>query len=128
MIYSDLNQKTPHVAPFDHLLTDVATIFQSISNILNTRVGQRLFNPEFGNRIEDILFRQMTAESATLLKREIVNTIQRFEDRVSLNPAASKVDPDYIQQKYSVVLVFEILGIDGQIFEQRGTLQRGVTT
>ena len=52
-IYTDINQYTPTAQV---LLTNIESIYQSLNNILTTKPGERVFNPEFGGELDDLLF------------------------------------------------------------------------
>ena len=59
-------------------------IKQSIRTLLLTARGQRAMRPEFGNRLGAYLFENIDETTASLIKSEIIYTIERYEPRVEL--------------------------------------------
>lgn len=52
---------------------------QSISNLKNlllTRRGERLYHPDFGTRVYDFLFEQITPEGMNLLRENLIEDIE----------------------------------------------------
>lgn len=121
-IYSDLNSITPTDQP---LVENVASVYQSINTILNTPKGSRIFNPEFGSDLETLLFEPMDAITELQIIREVIEAIELWEDRVTLDYSQTKVVADIDKHTYDLTLSFKIRGFGDQIFEQRGTLSSG---
>lgn len=59
-------------------------VSQSIENLLNTRFGEKLMDPEVGSRIYEILFEPLDEFSAVDLQETIINTINNYEPRVDI--------------------------------------------
>ncbi|QIG77305.1 baseplate assembly protein W [Rhizobium phage RHph_TM39] len=60
----------------------------------------------------------MTEALAFQMYNEIVEAIYRWEPRVILDTSRSSVDPDYDNHIYRVYLVFEVVGLGDDRFEQ----------
>lgn len=120
-LYSDLNQHDPQNTP---LLYGIEPIYQSIYNILSTSKGERIFLPEFGADLDNYLFELMTDITAFNILNTIIEAIERWEPRVSLLYGQCSVIPDYDNNKYDVTLVFNVLGLEDESFEVRGSLLR----
>lgn len=74
-------------------LDDLTTsINRCIALILTTGKGELLGDPEFGSRLYELLFNQYSETLETEIKREIVDSISRFESRVSINENSVKID------------------------------------
>lgn len=120
-IYSDLNEdKVTGV-----LLEDIAAIYQSITNILNTIPGERLFNPEFGLDLASWIFDLMDETNAFSILSEITGAINRWEPRVTVDFGRSTVTPNYDENRYDINILFSVKGITNQSFEYSGLLARG---
>lgn len=119
MIYSDLDQTNKSLK-----VEDLAAVHQSIRNILGTRVGERLFNPEFGSNIEDLLFELITDEVAFMLLTEITRAITRWEPRVTIDFGSSNVIALPDRHAYNVFLVFKVSGIGRDKFEYNFSLSK----
>lgn len=123
-IYSDINQTSPTQTNF---VNDLDSIYQSIQNILATRKGTRLFLPEFGSELEDLLFEPMDETTVMRIYNYIVLAIQKWEPRVSLHYGRSYVKPNYDNYTYDITLTFRVHGLDENTFyTYGGTLEKSV--
>lgn len=94
----------------DVLITDLrGVIDESIANILNTRIGNRLFNRGFGSTVTDLLFEPMTPFVGKFLLLEIEKVLDRFEPRVELVFSQSEAIADYDNNGYEIRIVYRIL-------------------
>jgi phage baseplate assembly protein W len=57
-------------------------IQESILQILGTRPGERLMNPEFGSRLHDLVFEQNDEVLKGLIRHYVIDAIKRWEKRV----------------------------------------------
>jgi phage baseplate assembly protein W len=117
-IYSDLNQTTPTTAI---LVEGIDSIYQSINNILSTTKGSRLFNPDFGSDLEAPLFDLMSDITSTKIFNEITSSISRWDSRISIDYTQSYVNSIYEENKYEILIVFKVKGVDEK-YEYRGEL------
>jgi len=92
------------------VLRNSNAIARSIRNIIFTSRGDKPFNPFFGSRVSELLFDPMDQITTLAIKTEIEETIKNFEPRVDLKEV--QVDPSYDDNEYSVVINYEIIGID----------------
>ena len=89
---------------------DKSAIAQSITNLLMTRKGERPFQPELGSGLDNVLFEPLDYGSAALIKKEIRQTINRYEPRITIDRITCTIDFD--NNGYSVELVYKIVGRD----------------
>ena len=94
----------------DDLVTvkDKAAVAQSIKGLLLTRRGERPFQPDLGSGLQDLLFEPMDYGSAALIKKEIRETLNRFEPRISITKLMCY--PDLMNNGYEVELEYKIIG------------------
>ena len=92
------------------VLKNSNAIARSIRNIIFTARGDKPFNPFFGSRVSELLFDPMDQITTLAIKTEIEETIKNFESRVDLKEV--QVKPLYDDNEYSVVINYEIIGID----------------
>ena len=92
------------------VLKNSNAIARSIRNIIFTARGDKPFNPFFGSRVSELLFDPMDQITTLAIKTEIEETIKNFESRVDLKEV--QVNPLYDDNEYSVVINYEIIGID----------------
>ena len=95
-LYSDINASlavnpvTGDIAQLDN----VESIRASILNILRTRKGERLFQPELGTNIHKMLFEPNTPFTAGLITQELRTSITKQEPRVVVEKVEVKPFPD----------------------------------
>lgn len=82
-------------------------IIASVKNLILTNHYERPFNPSLGSNIRRMLFEQMDSQTAVLIREEVLNTINNFEPRVTLEEVI--VTPKYDENGYGITIVFSIL-------------------
>jgi hypothetical protein len=107
--YSDFNTSlATHPVKKDlSLKTDVNAVIQSIKNLLLTNKGERLFQPNVGTNIRQLLFENFTPQTTTLLKQFIAETIDNHEPRAGLLDVT--VTPDDDNNTLLVSLIVEVI-------------------
>mgnify|MGYP003122681223 CR=1 FL=1 len=99
---------------------DVATvknatsIKRGIRNILLTENQERLFQPEIGSGLKNLLFEPMTDITTQLLEEEVRNAIESWEGRAQILECI--VTPEEEYNRYRVAVTFRIVS---QLEEQR---------
>jgi len=88
---------------------DYKAIRNSITNIFNTIPGQKILNPSFGASLGQFLFESITPIKAKILGNTIVENINKYEPRVSVQNVQVQPEPD--KNLYYVILIYEILNI-----------------
>lgn len=71
---------------------DATEIEQSIRIILNTSPGQRVMRPEFGCRLQELVFAPNNSETVGFAERYVRRALGRWEPRIELEEVA--VAPD----------------------------------
>lgn len=96
----------------DDLVTvkDNAAITQSITALLLTNKGERLFQPDLGSDLRSLLFQPLDYGAAAIIKGKINDCINRYEPRVAVNDVLCY--PDVDNDGYSVELYYTIVGRD----------------
>ena len=108
-VYSDfLNDLTPHPVIKDVVrYTNEAAVNRSIRNLILTNRGERLYQPDIGSDIQQLLFEPMIASTGDLIRKFIQNTITNYEPRVKV----LKVDVLAYEEKnaYAVTITYLII-------------------
>ena len=86
---------------------DTTSVKRGIKNVLMTQNGERLFNPEFGSGIRNLLFEQMSDLTAQRLESEVRSAITSWEDRAEL--LAIIVTPEEEYNRYRVAVTFRVI-------------------
>lgn len=87
---------------------DYDAISQSIRTILTTSYGERVMLPDFGSRIRDLLFEDMTPILQIQLETEIETAISRWEPRVEIT--AVYVEMLYDRNAIEINIDYSIVG------------------
>ena len=85
-------------------------IARSVKNIVFTLPGEKIFNPNFGSNITRTLFENVDDISASIIVDEIRESIINYEPRVELIDV--QAFPDYDNNTFDVVIIYEIIGAD----------------
>ncbi len=75
---------------------DHAHIHESILQILGTRPGERLMNPEFGSRLKDLVFEPNDFVFKGLIRRYVIDAIERWEKRVYVTDVSFDDTPETV--------------------------------
>lgn len=109
-------------------ITDENSLIQNIYNILLTRKGERLFNPDFGTTIEERVFSIMNEDDETSILQECFTAINEYEPRVSVDYEESKIDIDYDANTIRIIIAVVLPNGNSEYivlpFKSRGTLVR----
>lgn len=108
-IFSDIdpnfikNPKTGDIL----LVRDERSIRQSLSNLLQTSFGERLFRPQIGGSLRNLLFEPIDGITTFEIKDRILSTINNHEPRV--NNVFVDVVSDADKNEYKVSVEFSIV-------------------
>ena len=99
-----------HPVTDDLLVTkNAAAIQQSITTLLLTNKGERLFQPELGSSLRRFLFEPLDYATASLIKSAIMSSIQEYEPRVAITSLT--IDPNQSDDRFDVEMSYKILGL-----------------
>ena len=93
-------------------LKNTNAIARSVKNIVFTLPGEKFFNPDFGSRITASLFENINDITANIIVDEITESIVRYEPRVQLIEEGVRAFPNYDNNTFDVIIVYEIIGAD----------------
>ena len=85
----------PRLNPRGEITTvsDVEDVEEAILIILQTRVGERMMRPEFGSRLNDLVFMPCDAATAGLANAYVFEALVRWEPRIVLVEVRAAPDP-----------------------------------
>ena len=92
---------------------DEQAVINSLKNIILTNHYEKPFNPDYGSNIRALLFENIDNITAITLEREILQTIENFEPRVSVSKVTAV--PDFDNNGYSIKLDFFIVNLTNPI-------------
>ena len=85
-------------------------IARAVRNIVLTSPGEKLFNPEFGSSVSEILFENVDDITAVSIRDEIRSSLSNYEPRVELIDV--EVDPNFDENQFDVIITYRIVGVD----------------
>ena len=86
---------------------DATSVKRGISNILMTENNERLFQPEVGSGLKNLLFEPMTDLTTQLLEDEVRSAIDSWENRAEV--ININVIPEEEYNRYRVAVLFRII-------------------
>ncbi|MBK4728862.1 GPW/gp25 family protein [Oxynema sp. CENA135] len=75
------------------LSSSSTNIEESIRIILGTRLGERVYRPNFGSRLSELVFAPMNTQTLLLIRLYVEEAIQMWEPRVVLEGVFTEPDP-----------------------------------
>ena len=91
------------------LVTDLADIKQSLTNLLYTNFGERPFNPTIGAGLGNLLFEPLDKITQFELSNAIQNVINNWEPRITILDLDITEDTDV--NGIQITLVFKMVNI-----------------
>ena len=85
-------------------------IARAVRNIVSTTPGEKLFDPDFGSSVGEILFENVDEITAVSIQDEIKSCLKNYEPRVDLTDVV--VDPNFDENQFDVKITYRIVGID----------------
>jgi hypothetical protein len=101
---------------------DEKAIYNSISNIFNTKKGQKILNPLFGLDIEQYLFENISKENGATIGTTIYEELALYEPRIIVNDVAVVARPN--QNEYKIDISITIPSLNNK----KGTASGLLTT
>ena len=85
-------------------------IARAVRNIVLTTPGEKLFDPDFGSSVSEILFENVDDITAVAIQDEIKSSLQNYEPRVEIIDVV--VDPNFDENQFDVIITYRIVGVD----------------
>jgi len=101
----------PHPVTKDlPVLINERAIIRSIRNLVETIPTERFFNVSLGSDVRKSLFNFVDVGTASVIRSQILNTIEFYEPRV--DNLRVQVDPRPDDNSFNVTVFFDIVGQD----------------
>lgn len=81
-------------------------IQESIRLILGTQVGERVYRPEFGSRISELVFAPLNRDTLIKLRLRVEEALSRWEPRITVTGIIAEPDP--IQGKVELTIQYRL--------------------
>ena len=85
-------------------------IARAVRNIVLTTPGEKLFDPDFGSSVGEILFENVDDITAVSIRDEIRSSLTNYEPRVELIDV--EVEPNFDENQFDVLITYRIIGVD----------------
>lgn len=66
---------------------------ESIQIILRTRLGERVYRPDFGCRLSELTFAPLSNETLLLIRLHVREALEKWEPRIILDQVLTEPDP-----------------------------------
>ena len=96
-----------------NILTAERAVINSVKNLILTNHYERPFQPDLGSNIRRLLFENADSITASLLEREIQQTIENFEPRARVKDI--RVIAKFDENGFEVELTFYIVNVTAPI-------------
>jgi uncharacterized protein len=75
---------------------------ESIHLILRTSLGERVYRPDFGSRLSELVFAPLNTSTLLLLRLYVEEALEAWEPRIELDEIVT--DPDPIQGRVDITI------------------------
>lgn len=75
---------------------------ESIHLILRTSLGERVYRPEFGSRLSDLVFAPLNTHTLLLLRLYVEEALEAWEPRIELDEILT--DPDPVRGRVDITI------------------------
>lgn len=89
-------------------ITDIDVINQSIQTILGTYYGELPWTPEFGSSLPLFIFSSLQNGNTEIIKKSVISSIRKWENRIVIQDSAVKVAIDYNSQTIIISIPYTI--------------------
>ena len=96
--------------PFTQDVSQVSNdnaIKQSLKNLVMTQPGEKLFQPQIGSGVRQLLFEPMDGFTADAIRDDILSTVGQHEPRITINNLA--VREQYDANQFNVTIDYNIV-------------------
>ncbi len=80
-------------------------IEESITIILRTGLGERVYRPDFGSRLSELVFEPLNVQTLLLIRMYVEEAIETWEPRIDLIEV--RTDPDPIRGKVNIEIIYQ---------------------
>lgn len=87
------------------LSTGTPNIEESIVIILRTDLGERVYRPNFGSRLSELVFEPMNVQTLMLIRLYVEQALEMWEPRIILKEV--RADPDPIRGRVGIEIVYQ---------------------
>jgi phage baseplate assembly protein W len=86
------------------LSTQVQSIEESIPIILRTQLGERVYRPDFGSRLAELIFAPMNTQTLLLTRLYTQEALVKWEPRMVIDAIRTEADP--IRDRIDIIIEY----------------------
>ena len=120
-IYSDIDMDFVENQS-DGYVTNENSVWQALTSLFNTRVGERIFNPNVSLDLETFLGEFIDISVAMRIFTFLVGGIPMLEPRFKLQTKSCNIIPDTSNHSYYLSLIGSVVGFSSGTFEYNASL------
>jgi uncharacterized protein len=75
------------------LSNNTPNLEESIIIILGTKLGDRLYRPNFGSRLSELVFEPMNTKTLLMIRLYVEEALEMWEPRIIINKIVTSPDP-----------------------------------
>ncbi len=87
------------------LSSDAPNIEESIKIILGTKLGERVYRPNFGCRLSELVFEPMNSQTLLLIRLYVEEAITMWEPRIILQNVIT--EPDEREGRVAIIILYQ---------------------
>jgi hypothetical protein len=87
------------------LSSDTPNIEESILIILRTDLGERVYRPNFGSRLSELVFEPLNIQTLLLIRLYVEEALDMWEPRIILKEV--RTDPDPVRGKVDIIIEYQ---------------------
>ncbi len=85
--------------------SDTQSIEESIVIILRTGLGERVYRPNFGSRLSELVFEPMSVQTLLMIRLYVEEALQMWEPRIIVKQV--RTEPDPIKGRVDVEIIYQ---------------------
>ena len=78
---------------------------ESIEIILGTNLGERVYRPNFGSRLGELVFEPLNVQTLLLIRLYVEEALEMWEPRIILKEV--RADPDPVRGKVDIIVEYQ---------------------
>ena len=79
---------------------------ESIALILRTSLGERVYRPDFGSRLSELVFAPLNTQTLLLLRLYVEEALEAWEPRITLEEVLA--DPDPVRGRVDITILYRL--------------------
>ena len=86
------------------LSAEARNLEESIHLILRTSLGERVYRPDFGSRLSELVFAPLNTQTLLLLRLYVEEALEAWEPRIELDEILT--DPDPVRGRVDITITY----------------------